>query len=169
MMVMMATGATSDNLEEIKRRIESHPGLSTRVMYGVDRNVIGVLGAIPPDLQDEMELVPGVIEVVRISKSYKPASRKLHPENSAITVGEAIIGGPEPVIMAGSCSVEDEDQMVSTAKTVKATGAKVLRGGAFKPRTSPCSFRGMGVEGLELLNIAKQETGLPIITEVMAK
>ena len=116
MIVMMATGATSDNLEEIKRRIESHPGLSTRVMYGVDRNVIGVLGAIPPDLKDEIELVPGVIEVVRISKSYKLASRKLRPENSTITVGEAIIGGPEPVIMAGSCSVEDEDQMVSTVK-----------------------------------------------------
>jgi 3-deoxy-7-phosphoheptulonate synthase len=164
----MATEATDQNLEEIKHRIESHPGLSTRIMYGVERNVIGVLGTIPPDLKDEMELVPGVMEVVRISKSYKLASREFHPENSTIRVGEAVIGGPQPVIMAGPCSVEDEEQMVSTARSVKEAGASVLRGGAFKPRTSPYSFRGMGIEGLELLKIARQETGLPIITEVMA-
>jgi 3-deoxy-7-phosphoheptulonate synthase len=164
----MATGATDQNLEEIKRRIESHPGLSARVMFGIERNVIGVLGTIPPDLKDEMEQVPGVAEVVRISKSYKLASREFHAENSTIKVGTAVIGGPEPVIMAGPCSVEDEEQMVSTARAVKLAGATVLRGGAFKPRTSPYSFRGMGIEGLELLNIARQETGLPIITEVMA-
>jgi 3-deoxy-7-phosphoheptulonate synthase len=115
-----------------------------------------------------MEQVPGVAEVVRISKSYKLASREFHAENSIIKVGTAVIGGPEPVIMAGPCSVEDEEQMVSTARAVKLAGATVLRGGAFKPRTSPYSFRGMGIEGLELLNIARQETGLPIITEVMA-
>jgi 3-deoxy-7-phosphoheptulonate synthase len=164
----MATGATDQNLEEIKRRIESHTGLSARVMFGIERNVIGVLGTIPPDLKDEMEQVPGVAEVVRISKSYKLASREFHAENSTIKVGTAVIGGPEPVIMAGPCSVEDEEQMVSTARAVKLAGATVLRGGAFKPRTSPYSFRGMGIEGLELLNIARQETGLPIITEVMA-
>ncbi|MCH8897310.1 MAG: 3-deoxy-7-phosphoheptulonate synthase [Chloroflexi bacterium] len=168
MIVIMATDATADNLAEVKRRIESNEGLSTRIMYGVERNVIGVLGTLPPDLKDEMELIPGVMEVVRISNPYKLASREFHPENTTIKVGEAIIGGPEPVIMAGPCSVEDEDQMVSTAKAVKAAGAKILRGGAFKPRTSPYSFRGMGVEGLELLKTAKQETGLPIITEVMA-
>ena len=83
-------------------------------------------------------------------------------------MGDAVIGGPKPVIMAGPCSVEDEEQMVSTAKAVKKAGATVLRGGAFKPRTSPYSFRGMGEDGLKLLNLAKQETGLPIITEVMA-
>ena len=168
MIVIMATDATADNLAEVKRRIESNEGLSTRIMYGVERNVIGVLGTLPPDLKDEMELIPGVMEVVRISNPYKLASREFHPENTTIKVGDAIIGGPEPVIMAGPCSVEDEDQMVSTAKAVKAAGAKILRGGAFKPRTSPYSFRGMGVEGLELLKTAKQETGLPIITEVMA-
>lgn len=168
MIIVMATGATDQNLEEIKRRIESHTGLSARVMFGIERNVIGVLGTIPPDLKDEMEQVPGVAEVVRISKSYKLASREFHAENSTIKVGTAVIGGPEPVIMAGPCSVEDEEQMVSTARAVKLAGATVLRGGAFKPRTSPYSFRGMGIEGLELLNIARQETGLPIITEVMA-
>jgi 3-deoxy-7-phosphoheptulonate synthase len=164
----MAAGASQQNLEEIQRRIESHPGLSARIMYGIERNVVGVLGTIPPSLKDEMEQVPGVSEVVRISKSYKLASREFHAENSTIEVGTAVIGGPEPVIMAGPCSVEDEEQMVSTARAVKLAGATVLRGGAFKPRTSPYSFRGMGIEGLELLSIARQETGLPIITEVMA-
>ena len=169
MIVVMATEATSENLEEVKRRIENHEGLTTRILYGVERNVVGVLGTIPPDLKDEMEQVPGVMEVVRISKPYKLASREFHPTNTTMQVGDAVIGGPEPVIMAGPCSVEDEEQMVSTARAVKAAGAKVLRGGAFKPRTSPYSFRGMGIEGLELLKIAHQETGLPIITEVMAQ
>ena len=167
MIIVMSTDAPPEQLEEVKRRVESHEGLTTRILYGVERNVVGVLGTIPPDMKDEVELLPGVMEVVRISKPYKLASREFHPDNTTITVGDAVIGGPQPVIMAGPCSVEDEEQMVSTAKAVKAAGAQVLRGGAFKPRSSPYSFRGMGVEGLELLKTAQQETGLPIITEVM--
>ena len=126
------------------------------------------MGTIPPDLKDEVELLPGVIEVVPISKPYKLASREFHPEGSTIQVGNVVIGGPDPVIMAGPCSVEDEEQMVATARAVKAAGAGLLRGGAYKPRTSPYSFRGMGLDGLKLLQLAKKETGLPIITEVMA-
>lgn len=167
MIVVMARESSQEDLEQVQRRIENH-GLRTQVSYGVERTVVGVLGSIPPDLKDEMELLPGVAEVVLISKPYKLASREFHPENTTIRVGDAVIGGPEPVIMAGPCSVEDEEQMVSTAKAVKAAGATILRGGAFKPRTSPYSFRGMGIEGLKLLRLAKQETGLPIITEVMA-
>ena len=168
MIVVMAKEAAPAELEEVKRRIESHPGLRPQVFDGVERIVVGVLGSIPPDLKDQLELLPGVIEVVPISKPYKLASREFHPDNSRIVVNGVVIGGPEPVIMAGPCSVEDEEQMVSTAKAVKAAGAQILRGGAFKPRSSPYSFRGMGIEGLELLKTAKQETGLPIITEVMA-
>ena len=130
--------------------------------------MVGVLGSIPPDLKDEIEILPGVMEVVPISKPYKLASREFHPDSSIVVVGDAVIGGPEPVIMAGPCSVEDEEQMVTTAIAVKAAGATILRGGAYKPRTSPYSFRGMGIEGLKLLALAKKETGLPIITEVMA-
>jgi 3-deoxy-7-phosphoheptulonate synthase len=167
MIVVMATEASPQQINEVKQRIESHQGLRAQVVHGTERRIVGVLGTIPPDLKDEMELLPGVMEVVRISKPYKMASREFHPDNSVVQVGDALIGGPEPVIMAGPCSVEDEEQMVSTAKCVKAAGAKILRGGAYKPRTSPYSFRGMGIEGLQLLNIAKQETGLPIITEVM--
>ena len=119
-------------------------------------------------MKDEMELLPGVAEVVTISKPYKLASREFHPDSSVIMVGAVAIGGPDPVIMAGPCSVEDEEQMVSTARAVKAAGASILRGGAYKPRTSPYSFRGMGIDGLKLLHLAKQATGLPIVTEVMA-
>ena len=108
------------------------------------------------------------MEVVPISKPYKLASREFHPDSTKVVVGDVVIGGSEPVIMAGPCSVEDEEQMVATARAVKASGAKILRGGAYKPRTSPYSFRGMGIEGLKLLKLAKEETGLPIITEVMA-
>jgi 3-deoxy-7-phosphoheptulonate synthase len=168
MIVVMGAEATTEQINEVEQRIEKHEGLRAQVVHGTERRIVGVLGTIPPDLKDEMELLPGVMEVVRISKPYKMASREFHPNNTVVQVGEVLIGGPEPVIMAGPCSVEDEEQMVSTARAVKAAGARILRGGAFKPRTSPYSFRGMGIEGLQLLNIAKQETGLPIITEVMA-
>ena len=167
MIVVMARDTASEDLENVRKRIESR-GLKAQINIGEERAVVGVVGSIPPDFKDEMELMNGVSEVVMVSKPYKLASKEFHPDNTIIKVGDAVIGGPKPVIMAGPCSVEDEEQMVSTAKAVKKAGATVLRGGAFKPRTSPYSFRGMGEDGLKLLNLAKQETGLPIITEVMA-
>jgi len=167
MIVVMALGTAQVDLDNIKERIEAR-GMRAQINTGAERTVIGVMGSIPPDFKDEMELMNGVDEVVMISKPYKLASREFHPDDTIIKVGDAVIGGPDPVIMAGPCSVEDEEQMVSTAIAVKAAGATVLRGGAFKPRTSPYSFRGMGEDGLKLLQLAKQETGLPIITEVMA-
>ena len=167
MIVVMAPGTAKSDLHNIKERIEAR-GMRAQINTGAERTVIGVMGSIPPDFKDEMELMNGVDEVVMISKPYKLASREFHPDDTIIKVGDAVIGGPDPIIMAGPCSVEDEEQMVSTAKAVKAAGATILRGGAFKPRTSPYSFRGMGEDGLKLLQLAKQETGLPIITEVMA-
>ena len=167
MIVVMAPGTAQPDLDNIRARIEDR-GLRAQINTGAERTVIGVMGSIPPDFKDEMELMNGVDEVIIISKPYKLASKEFHPDDTIIKVGDAVIGGPKPVIMAGPCSVEDEEQMVSTAKAVKAAGASVLRGGAFKPRTSPYSFRGMGEDGLKLLQLAKQETGLPIITEVMA-
>ena len=167
MIVVMAPGTAQPDLDNIRVRIEDR-GLKAQINTGAERTVIGVMGSIPPDFKDEMELMNGVDEVIIISKPYKLASKEFHPDDTIIKVGDAVIGGPKPVIMAGPCSVEDEEQMVSTAKAVKAAGATVLRGGAFKPRTSPYSFRGMGEDGLKLLQLAKQETGLPIITEVMA-
>ena len=167
MIVVMSKDSTPEQLEDVKTRIQRRPGLMPQVSEGAERIVVGVIGTVTPDMRDEMALVPGVSEVIPITKPYKVASREFHPENSIVMVGDVAVGGPDPVVMAGPCSVEDEEQMVSTAKSVKASGAKILRGGAFKPRTSPYSFRGMGIDGLKLLNLAKQETGLPIITEVM--
>ena len=167
MIVVMARDTAREDLEKVRERIESR-GLRAQINLGEERAVVGVMGSIPPDFKDEMELMNGVSEVVMVSKPYKLASKEFHPDNTIIKVGDAVIGGPKPVIMAGPCSVEDEEQMVSTAKAVKAAGATVLRGGAFKPRTSPYSFRGMGEDGLKLLKTAQQETGLPIITEVMS-
>ena len=167
MIVVMSVDSTPEQLEEVKARIEQRPGLMPQVSEGAERVVVGVIGSVTPDMRDEMALLPGVSEVIPITKPYKMASRDFHSESSVVMVGDVPVGGPDPVVMAGPCSVEDEEQMVSTARAVKAAGARVLRGGAYKPRTSPYSFRGMGIDGLKLLNIAKQETGLPIITEVM--
>jgi 3-deoxy-7-phosphoheptulonate synthase len=168
MIVVMNRESKEENVAEVRRRIEANPGLKAQVFHGEERVVVGVLGTVPPDLKEQMELLEGVSEVVPISKPYKLASREFHPDSSKVVVGGVVIGGPDPVVMAGPCSVEDEEQMISTARAVKAAGATILRGGAFKPRTSPYSFRGMGLDGLKLLQMAKQETGLPIITEVMA-
>ncbi len=167
MIVVMRKGSSQKHVDEVNCRIEFH-GLKSQISHGSDTTVIGVLGTVPRDLKDEVAALPGVNEVVPITKPYKLASREFHPDNSVVKVGNVSIGGPEPVIMAGPCTVEDEDQVIGTARAVKAAGASILRGGAYKPRTSPYSFRGMGVDGLKLLNLAKQETGLQVITEVMA-
>jgi 3-deoxy-7-phosphoheptulonate synthase len=133
----------------------------------VERVVVGVIGTIYPELKDELEVLPGVSEVVRISKPYKLASREFHPDDTQVRVGDVTIGGKELVVMAGPCSVEDEAQVLSTARLARSLGIRILRGGAFKPRTSPYSFQGMGLPGLRLLAKAREETGVRVITEVM--
>ena len=143
----MRTDSTPDEIDGVSRRIEER-GLRPQLSSGEERTVIGVLGQPFPELRDELSTLPGVSEVVPISKPYKLSSREFKPHDTIITVGDAVIGGDDLVVMAGPCSVEDEQQMVSTAIAVKAAGATILRGGAFKPRTSPYSFRGMGVDGL---------------------
>ena len=134
---------------------------------GTSHTILGLVGdtaAIDPDLISALEIVE---DVKRVQEPYKHANRKFHPEPTVIPVRDAVIGGGTLTLMAGPCSDESEAQIVSIAKQVKASGATVLRGGAFKPRTSPYSFQGMGLEGLELLKIAREETGLPIVTEIM--
>ena len=134
---------------------------------GTTHTILGLVGdtaAIDPDLISALEIVE---DVKRVQEPYKHANKKFHPEPTVITVRDAVIGGGTLTLMAGPCSVESEEQIVGIAKQVKASGAAVLRGGAFKPRTSPYSFQGMGVEGIELLKVAREETGLPIVTEIM--
>ena len=166
MIVVMRKDSTKEELDAVQKRIESH-GLRAQLSEGVERIVVGVLGQTFQELKDELELLPGVLEVVVISKPYKLSSREFKREDTIVRVGDVAIGNDELVVMAGPCAVEDEEQVLSTARAVKAAGAKILRGGAFKPRSSPYSFRGMGVQALQLLAKAREETGLPIVTEVM--
>ena len=169
LIVVMSAGSTEANVEAVRRHLTER-GLRANLSEGVERTVIGVIGEIPAELEDELALLEGVGEVVRISKPYKLSSREFHPENSVIEIGDGgpRVGGGELVVFAGPCAVESENQMLATARVVKDLGGQVLRGGAFKPRTSPYSFRGMGEDGLKLLALARDETGLPVITEVMS-
>jgi 3-deoxy-7-phosphoheptulonate synthase len=167
MLVVMRKDSGEGELEEILQRISSL-GFSGHISKGVERTVIGIVGQPYPELRDALELLPGVDDVIPITKPYKLSSREFQPEDTIVRVGNVAIGGREVVVIAGPCAVESEEQILEIAKTVKATGADILRGGAFKPSTSPYHFRGLGEGGLELLAQAGEEAGLPIVTEVMA-
>ena len=169
MIVIMRSGGSAEEADGVMRHLQGK-GLNGQLNQGTERTVIGVLGEIYPELQDEIEFMPGVSEVIRVSKPYKLASREFSPDDTVVKIGKSQvpIGGGNFVVFAGPCAVESEEQILATARAVKGSGATVMRGGAFKPRTSPYSFRGMGEDGLKLLAAARDETGLPIITEVMS-
>jgi 3-deoxy-7-phosphoheptulonate synthase len=166
MIVVMKRGFNEKELEGVIQRI-TQLGFKAHVSQGVERTVIGVIGQEYPELRDMLELLPGVDDVIPILKPYKLASREFRRENTLINVGDVVIGGDELTIIAGPCAVESEKQVLETARAVKAAGANILRGGAFKPSTSPYQFRGLGKGGLEILALARAETGMPIITEVL--
>ena len=166
MLVVMKKGSTQDDLAGVIHKI-TQSGLTGHVSQGMERTVIGVVGQTYPELRDVLELLPGVDEVIPISKPYKLSSREFQREDTVIKVRDVVIGGDTLTIIAGPCAVENEEQVIATAKAVKAAGANILRGGAFKPSTSPYQFRGLGKEGLEILAKARAETGLPLITEVL--
>ena len=166
MIVVMNANCSEENISAVKSRL-STLGLSAHLSRGEDRVIVGVVGKTYPDLKSNLEYMEGVIEVLTVSSPFKLPSRDFHPEDTVIRVGDVEIGGGEPVVMAGPCAVESWDQLLETALGVRDAGANVLRGGAYKPRTSPYSFRGMGEAGLELLARAREETGMPVITEVM--
>ncbi len=168
MIIVMKQGAGREALAEVKKRIREL-GYKPHVIHGTTREVIGAIGdERGKAVLQSIESMPGVENVVPILKPYKLASREVKPEPSTVEIAPGVrIGGEEMIVMAGPCSVESEEQIVETARAVKAAGAKVLRGGAFKPRTSPYSFQGMEEDGLKLLAQAREETGLPIVTEVV--
>ena len=165
----MAAGSTRNDVDGVLRHLEQR-GLRGQLNEGVERTVIGVLGEVYPELQNEIDLIAGVSETVPISKPYKLARREFAPDDTVVSIGTAgvQVGGGNFAVFAGPCAVESEEQVIATARAVRDLGAQVLRGGAFKPRTSPYSFRGLGGDGLKLLATAREETGLPVITEVMA-
>ena len=166
MIAILKQSASDEAVSHIVSWIEKK-GLKTDVSRGENETIIGLVGdttKIDPFLLESMDVVE---RVQRVSEPFKRANRKFHPDDTVVSVGDAKFGGGHFAMIAGPCSVESEEQIVYVAKAVKAAGAQLLRGGAFKPRTSPYDFQGLHGEGIRLLEIAKQETGLPIVTELM--
>ena len=167
MLIVMHRNATQKQINAVVAAVEKM-GLTASSIPGSERTAIGVLGN--KGYVDDMSIrdLPGVKEVLHVSKPFKIVSRDFHPRPTIIKIGGVEIGeGRSPITIAGPCAVESEDQILRTARAVKAAGAEMLRGGAFKPRTGPYSFQGLKEEGLKLLALARQETGLPIVSEVM--
>lgn len=170
MIIVMKTGASKKQMDDVVKHVEEM-GFKAHVIFGEDRNVIGAVG----HEKKKMDLMvlgthPGVEAVIPITKPYKLASTEFHPKPTTVAIqGGLGIGNGSFVVMAGPCSVEDEAQIVKTAKAVKKSGAQVLRGGAYKPRSSPYDFQGLAEEGLRLLEIARDETGLPLVTEILSQ
>ena len=167
MIIVMQKNAGEAQIESVIQWVES-VGYKTHPSRGVERTIIGVIGDGRNKEQVRLaERLPGVEKIVPILKPYKLASRESREGNTIIQVGDVVIGGGKFVVMAGPCAVESEEQLMESAYTVKKGGAQILRGGAYKPRTSPYSFQGMEEEGLKLLKKAREKFDLPVVTEVM--
>ena len=167
MIIVLNASATAEQIEKLKQELENY-GCSVWPTYGQFQTILGIVGDTGKLDRDYLLSKPYVEKVLSVQEPYKKANRTFHPENTVINVGSQTIGGNQLAIIAGPCSVESREQIVGIAHDVKAAGAGFLRGGAFKPRSSPYSFQGMQEEGLELLKQAKQATGLPIVTEIMS-
>ena len=166
MLIVMKMDATAEQVEGVVAKVESH-GLKAHPIAGSQRTAVGItgnIGVVEPALFEPLE---GVLEVISVSHPYKLVSREFREADSIVEVAGARFGGPDLVVIAGPCSVESYEQTLAAARQVKAGGAQLLRGGAFKPRTSPYSFQGLGAEGLEILDRVRSETGLPIVTEAL--
>ncbi len=169
MIVVIRSGSPEDKIDEVISEVQKL-GYEPRPIRGELQTVVAAIGdERTHHTLESLLALPQVETVLRVQKRYKLASRESHPENSIVNVDGVPVGGREFCLMAGPCSVESEEQLLSTARAVKAAGATILRGGAYKPRTSPYEFQGLGKEGLRLLQLAKKETGLKIVTEVLSE
>jgi 3-deoxy-7-phosphoheptulonate synthase len=166
MLVVMNTHATGKQIEDVCEQIR-RAGLVPHPIPGSQRTAIGITGNKEMIDSEQIELMPGVIQVIHVTQPYKLVSRECKPENTVIDIDGLAIGGDELVVMAGPCAVESREQLLEIAHAVKEAGAVILRGGAFKPRTSPYSFQGLEEEGLEILAEARERTGLLIVTETI--
>ena len=166
MIIVMSHQASAAQVDSVVEKIRE-VGLTPEISKGEDRSIIGVIGGNAYAYREAFAHLGGIQEIVQITKPFKLASREWQPRDTVIDVGGVKIGGREPVMMAGPCSVEGLDMLLETARHVASRGAKILRGGAFKPRTSPYSFQGLGEAGLKMLAEARDETGLRVITEVV--
>ena len=169
MIINMTTLATTEEINHVIERVKEC-GFQAHVIQGAERTVIGAVGSSGRRAEIEaLRAAPGVEDVIQIAHPFKLVSRQLRQKCTIVEVKGVKIGGGDLVVMAGPCSVESVEQLMETARAVKAAGANMLRGGAYKPRTSPYDFQGLGVEALHLLKRASEETGLPIVTEVMSE
>lgn len=166
MIIVMGIDASIAQISEVVTRIKGL-GYDAHISEGEDRTIIGVVGSGPTIDREQLAMMAGVKEVIRVSKPYKLASLEFHPEKTLVPLNGVQVGSEKLALIAGPCSVESRSQILETAHAVKEAGATALRGGAFKPRTSPFAFQGLGEEGLKLLAEAREATGLPIVTEVM--
>ena len=167
MIVNMSEKATEQEIAHIIERIRE-AGYTPHVTRGVERCIVAAVGSGRRHEIEALQVAPGVDNVVAIAQPFKLVSRQVKPEGTVVNVGGVAIGGPGVVVIAGPCSVESREQLISTAQAVKRAGATMLRGGAYKPRTSPYDFQGLGLEALKILREAREETGLPVVTEVMS-
>jgi 3-deoxy-7-phosphoheptulonate synthase len=166
MLVIMKYNATDEQIQTVIKEIEQL-GLGAHPMAGATRTAIGITGNQSPIDQAMIEALPGVIQTVRVSKPFRLVSRESKPDDTIVNINGVKIGGKELVIIAGPCAVESYEQIIESAERVKLAGGHMLRGGAFKPRTSPYSFQGLGERGLQLLAEARRVTGLPVVSEIM--
>ena len=167
MIIVLKPKASKQDIQDLVEKVESY-GLTAHVSQGTETTIIGMIGDVTKVDPKQLEVSSVVDHVMRVSEPYKLANRAFHPEDSIIDVAGVKVGGDHLALIAGPCSVESKEQVIMIAKAAKAAGANMLRGGAFKPRTSPYAFQGMGTAGLDILLAAKQETGLPIVSELMS-
>ena len=167
MIIVLKPKTQEKDIQELVHKVESL-GLTAHVSKGAETTIIGMVGDVTKVDPKQLEVSPVVERVMHVSEPYKLANRAFHPEDSIIDVAGVKVGGDHLALIAGPCSVESKEQVIAIAKEAKAAGANMLRGGAFKPRTSPYAFQGMGTEGLDILVAAKKETGLPIVSELMS-
>ena len=167
MIIVFKPKTTDEDVQKIVKQVEDK-GLTTHIVVGTETTICGVIGNVTKVDPKQLEVSPVVDHVMRVSEPYKLANRAFHPEDSIIDVAGVKVGGDHLALIAGPCSVESKEQVIMIAKAAKAAGANMLRGGAFKPRTSPYAFQGMGTAGLDILLAAKEETGLPIVSELMS-
>ena len=168
MIINMSTHATKEQINHVIERVREC-GFEAEVIVGAERTVIGVVGKNRGRRAEveALRIAPGVQDIIPIAQPFTLVSRELRPESTIVDVRGISIGGPEVMVIAGPCSVESREQLFAAARAVKAGGAHMLRGGAYKPRTSPYDFQGLGVEALKIMDEARRETGLPIVTEVV--
>ena len=166
MLIVMGAHATPEQTEAVCKKIEER-GFKPHPMPGASRTSIGITGNPGPIVPEPFENMPGVVELIPVTRPYKLVSREFRGENTVVQVGNVSVGGKDLVVLAGPCAVETEERMIRIAEKVRDAGAHMLRGGAFKPRTSPYSFQGLGLEGLKILAKAREVSGLPIVTEAI--